>query len=52
MKAQRAKLSILIRELKDTNPEAVALEVSFEEGAVFPQVKCIWKGLRLKEENM
>ena len=41
MKAQRAELLILIRELKDTNPGA--LEVSFEEGAVFPQVNVFGK---------
>lgn len=52
MKAQGAELLILIRELKDTNPGAVALEVSFAEGAVFPQVECIRKGLRGKEEDM
>lgn len=41
MKAQRAELLILIRELKDTNPGT--LEVSFEKGAIFPQVNVFGK---------
>ena len=47
---QGIELLILIRKLKNTNPGAVALEISLEEGAVFSQVKFSWGSLRLKEQ--
>lgn len=50
MKVQGTQVLILVRKLKDTNPEAVALDINLEEGIAFPQVRFAWGRPRLKEQ--